>query len=43
VVFSGREVTEVLIGGEWRKEIGVPTAWKRLDRQSVEVLVGEEV
>jgi hypothetical protein len=43
VLFSGHEVSEVLAGGEWRKEIGVPTAWKRLDRPTVETLVGEAV
>ena len=43
VLFSGHEVSEVMVGGRWRKEIGVPTAWKRLDRRTVEALVGEEV
>ena len=43
MLFSGHEVGEVMVGGRWHKEIGVPTAFKRLDRQSVEVLVGEEV
>ena len=40
VLFSGHEVSEVMVGGEWREEIGVPTAWKRLDRPTVETLVG---
>jgi len=43
VLFSSHEVSEVLVGGEWRKEVGTPTAWKHLDRQSVEFLIGEEV
>jgi hypothetical protein len=43
VLFSSHEVSEVMVGGRWRKEIGVPTAWKRLDRRSVEALVGESV
>ena len=43
VLFSGHEVSEVLVSGQWRKEIGIPTAWKRLDRQTVDALVGEEV
>jgi hypothetical protein len=32
VLFSSHNVSEVLVGGEWRREIGTPTAWKRLDR-----------
>jgi hypothetical protein len=43
VLFSGGEVSEVMVGGRWRKEIGVPTAWKRLDRTTVETLIGEAV
>ena len=43
VLFSGHEVSEALVAGQWRKEIGVPTAFKRLERQSVEALVGEDV
>ncbi len=42
VLFASYEVREVLIGGEWRYEIGDPN-WKHLDRETVEVLVGEEV
>jgi hypothetical protein len=43
VLFSGHEVSEVMVGGRQRKEIGVLTAWKRLDRRSVEALVGESI
>jgi hypothetical protein len=43
VIFSCYEVGEVLVGGEWRNEVGVPTAWKRLDRPTGEILVGAGV
>jgi hypothetical protein len=43
VPFSSHDVSEVWVGGKWHKEIGTPTAWKQLDRPSVEALVGEEV
>lgn len=43
VLFSGHEVSEVMVGGRWRAEIGIPTAWKRLDRPTVETLIGEAV
>lgn len=40
-LFSSLEVSEVLVEGRWRKEVGTPTAWKRLDREMVETLIGE--
>ena len=43
VLFSRHEVSEVLVGGQRRKEIRVPTAWKRLDRPTVETLIGGTV
>jgi hypothetical protein len=43
VLFSSLEVSEVLVEGRWRKEVGPPTAWKRLDRTMVETLIGEAV
>jgi hypothetical protein len=43
VLFSSLEVSEVLVEGRWRKEVGTPTAWKRLDRTMVETLIGEAV
>ena len=27
LLFSNHEVSEVMVGGRWRKEIGMPTAW----------------
>ena len=36
------EVAQTMRGGAFRKEIGRPT-WKRLDRASVEVIVGAKV
>jgi len=42
VVFAHYEVAQIMRGGAFRKEIGRPT-WKRLDRASVEVLVGAKV
>jgi hypothetical protein len=43
VLFSSLEVSEALVEGRWRKEVGTPTAWKRLDRAMVETLIGEAV
>jgi hypothetical protein len=43
VLFSSLEVSEVLVEGRWRKEVGTPVAWKRLDRETVETLIGEAV
>ncbi len=43
VLFSSLEVSEVLVEGRWRKEVGIPTAWKPLDRAMVETLIGEAV
>jgi hypothetical protein len=43
VLFSSLEVSEVLVEGRWRKEIGIPTAWKCLDRPTIETLIGEVV
>ena len=43
VLFSSLEVSEVLVDGHWRKEVGTPVAWKRLDREMVETLIGEAV
>ena len=43
VLFSSLEVSETLVEGRWRKEVGTPTAWKRLDRVMVETLIGEVV
>jgi len=43
VLFSSLEVSETLVEGRWRKEVGTPTAWKRLDRTMVETLIGEAV
>lgn len=42
VTFAHYEVRTVLRGGILRKEIGAPT-WKRLDREAVEMLVGQPV
>jgi hypothetical protein len=42
VVFAHYEVAQTMRGGAFRKEIGRPT-WKRLDRASVEVIVGAKV
>ena len=42
VVFAHYEVSQTMRGGAFRKEIGRPT-WKRLDRASVEVIVGAKV
>jgi hypothetical protein len=41
VLFSALEVSEVLEEGRWHKEVGTPVAWKHLDREMVETLVGE--
>jgi hypothetical protein len=38
-LFSSLEASEILVGGEWCKEIGVPSALKRLDRTRDEILV----
>jgi len=43
VLFSSLEVSETLVEGRWRKEVGTPTAWKRLDRVMIETLIGEAV
>ena len=43
VLFSSLEVSETLVEGRWRKEVGTPTAWKRLERAMVEALIGEAV
>ena len=43
VLFSSPEVSEALVEGRWRKEVGTPTAWKSLDRAMVETLIGEAV
>jgi hypothetical protein len=43
VLFSSLEVSEVLVEGRWRKEIGTPVAWKHLDRATVETFIGEAV
>jgi len=43
VLFSSLEISEVLVEGRWRKEVGIPTAWKSLDRAMVETLIGEAV
>ena len=43
VLFSSLEVSEALVEGRWRKEVGIPTAWKPLDRAMVETLIGEAV
>lgn len=42
VVFGHHEAREIVRGGVLRTEIGPPT-WKRLDRESVEVLVGQQL
>ena len=42
VLFSSYEVRETITAGQRRYMIGSPT-WKRLDRATVEVLVGAEV
>ncbi|MDQ3636700.1 MAG: hypothetical protein M3426_01710 [Actinomycetota bacterium] len=42
VVFAHHNVSEVMRGGLWRKEIGPPT-WKHLGRCAVEILVGFSV
>ena len=42
VIFDGYQVRETMRGGLRYLEIGQPT-WKRLDRSSVEVLVGQRV
>ena len=36
-------VSEVLVEGRRRKEVGTPTNWKRLDRTMLEILIGEAV
>jgi hypothetical protein len=41
VLFSSLEVSEVLVEGRWRKEVGTPVAWKHLDREMVETLIDE--
>lgn len=42
-MFGHHEVREIVReDGEWRVEIGPPT-WKRLDRESVEALVGQRL
>ena len=41
MLFSSLEVSEVLVEGHWRKEVGTPVAWKHLDREMVETLIGE--
>jgi hypothetical protein len=41
VLFSSLEISEVLVGGRWRKEVGTPVAWKHLEREMVETLIGE--
>jgi hypothetical protein len=41
VLFSSLEVSEVLVEGHWRKEVGTPVAWKHLDREMVETLIGK--
>ena len=43
VLFSSLEVSEVLVEGRWRKEVGTPVAWKHLDREMVETLIGAAV
>jgi len=43
VLFSSLEVSEVLMEGRWHKEVGTPVAWKHLDREMVETLIGEAV
>jgi hypothetical protein len=43
VLFSSLEVSEVLVEDSWRKEVGTPVAWKHLDREMVEILIGEAV
>ena len=43
VLFSSLEVSEALVEGRWRKEVGIPMAWKPLDRAMVETLIGEAV
>jgi hypothetical protein len=43
VLFSSLEVSEVLVEGRWRKEIGTPVAWKHLDRATVETFIREAV
>jgi len=43
VLFSSPEVSEALVEGRWRKEVGTPTVWKSLDRAMVETLIGEVV
>ena len=35
VLFSSLEVSETSVEGRWRKEVGTPTAWKRLGRAMV--------
>jgi hypothetical protein len=43
VLFSGHEVSEVMVGAQWRMEIGAPATWNRLDRLTVETLIDEAV
>ena len=43
VLFSSLKISEVLVEGHWRKEVGTPVAWKHLDREMVETLIGEAV
>lgn len=40
VTFSTRDPEPVLRAGEWKIELGEPE-WKRIDRQTVETLVGQ--